>query len=417
MVSPSRLALIASAVFVVSWVFSPSLYSHYIGEPDLLFLDPTTAAFFALCVFLFLIGVWVVAWLFPIRRPTSAVSKLRVSPIAFLLTPVVIGIGGCIASGLLMLREYPDIILALSSAQGEAIKNSDLSQHAPLGLANIWLLGVLWWAAWEQSRMPLSSGQRFLAKCVIGMGFACCLIDATLKVSRVEVILPIIGGAIVYACGEARSPRRHSIMLGVVGAAVVALFLAFDLLRGGLIDGMVGNLIGYTMTSYNRLSAVLHGRMRYEFGGHGTYLFPFLAFNNQLNTIIPFRMLFHWPMFNDWWQSEFTGVWNAGLNGGYIWSGTFGYIFADLGWLSPLWLFVYGVLYGCVWRAMRMGSTVGIVLYPWFGFCILFWSGNNYLVDNKLLVLVLDAVALSIYKGWLSSSSLRPVARIEALAG
>jgi hypothetical protein len=417
MVSPLRLALIASTVFVVSWVFPPSVYGHFMGERDLLFLDPTTALFYALCVVLFLIGVWVIARLFPMRGPRSSDARLKVSAIAFLLIPVVIGIGGCIASGVLMLQEYPDIILALSSAQGEAIKNSDLSQHAPLGLANIWLVGVLWWAVWEQSRLPLSSGQRFVAKCVIGIGFVCCLVDATLKVSRVEVILPIIGGAIVYACsGAERPPRRHSIVLGVVGAAVVGLFLAFDLLRGGLMDGMVANLIGYTMTSYNRLSAVLDGRLRYEFGGRGTYLFPFLAFNNQLNTIIPFRMLFHWPTFNDWWQSEFTGVWDAGLNGGYIWSGTFGYIFADLGWLSPIWLFVYGLFYGCVWRSMKSGSTAGVVLYPWFGFCILFWSGNNYLVDNKLLVLVLDAAALSLYKGWLSSRSLG-AARIEALAG
>ena len=412
MVSPIRLTQIACVVFFLGWALPPSLYSRYMEEPDLLFLDPTTLAFFALCVAFFLLGAWLIAWLFPPRRAHSPDIGFKVSPIVFLLIPVVIGIGACIASCVLMLKAYPEIFLALASAQGEAIKNSDLSQHAPLGLANIWLLGVLWWAVWESSRLPLSSGQRLLAKCVIGIGFACCLVDATLKVSRVEVILPIVGGAIVYACSRDRSSRRHLLVLGVVGAGAIVLFLAFDLLRGGEWDGMVANLIGYTVTSYNRLSAVLHGRLRYEFGGRGTYLFPFLAFNNQLNAIIPFRIVFHWPTFDDWWRSEFTGVWNAGLNGGYIWSGAFGYIFADLGWLSPLWIFVYGLFYGCAWRAIRVGSTAGVVLYPWFGFCILFWSGTNYLLDNKLLVLVLDVAALGIYKKFLLSRTLEPVTSV-----
>src|ERR1700677_3258869 len=228
--SPLRLTQIACVIFVASWVFPPSLYRHYIDEPDLLFLDPATMFFFVLCVAFFLVGIWVIGWLFPLHEPHSQDIRLKSSAIAFLLFPVVIGIGVCAASCVLMLKEYPNIILALSSAQGEAIKNSDLSQHAPLGLANIWLLGILWWAIWESSRLPLSSSQRFLAKCVIGIGFLCCLVDATLKVSRVEVILPIIGGAIIYACSVSRSPRRHLFALGVVGASAVVLFLAFDLL-------------------------------------------------------------------------------------------------------------------------------------------------------------------------------------------
>jgi hypothetical protein len=415
--SPIGLTQIACVVFFMSWVFPPSLYSHYMDEPDLLFLDPTTLVFFVLCVALFLMGVWVIGWLFPLREQHSPDIGLKCSGIAFLLIPVVIGIGASIASCFLMLKEYPLIILALESGQGEAIKNSDLSQHAPLGLANIFLLGVLWWAVWESSRLPLPSGQRLLAKWVIGIGFACCLIDATLKVSRVEGMLPIVGGAIVYACSAARSLRRHLLSVSVIGAGVVVLFLAFDLIRGGSWDGMVSNLIGYTMASYNRLTAVLDGRLRYEYGGRGTYLFTFIAFNNRLNAIIPFRILFQWPDFIDWWRAEFTGVSNAGLNGNYIWSGAFGYIFADLNWLAPLWLFVYGLLYGWVWRAMLVGSIAGVVLYPWFGFCILFWSGNNYLVENKLLVLVLDVAALCFYKKLLSSRSLESATGMKVLTG
>jgi hypothetical protein len=47
---------------------------------------------------------------------------------------------------------------------------------------------------------------------------------------------------------------------------------------------------------------------------------------------------------------------------------------------------------------MKLGRPLGMVLYPWFAFCILFWFGMNNMSENRTLVFVLDVVGLSIYE-------------------
>lgn len=215
--------------------------------------------------------------------------------------------------------------------------------------------------------------------------------------------MPIIAGsAVVYLLAKIRNkPLTGRFILLYAGAAAVAvtgLFLLFSVLRGSGSERFLTDLVAYTISSYNRLSAVIHGRLVYPYAGHGIYLWSFLGFNNMINAVIPFRDWFHWPTFLQVWQSEFDANWNAGLNRFSIWSGAFGYIFSEIGWLSPLYLLLYGMLYGLVWRAVKRGKLLGIVLYPWFAFCILFWFGMNYLFDNKLVVLLLDVSLLGAYE-------------------
>jgi hypothetical protein len=72
-------------------------------------------------------------------------------------------------------------------------------------------------------------------------------------------------------------------------------------------------------------------------------------------------------------------------------------------------VFVYGLMYGCVWRSVKMGKVFGVVLYPWFAFCILNWFGTNSLLDNKILIFFLTFLLLGAYE----RLYLRPTARAE----
>ena len=108
--------------------------------------------------------------------------------------------------------------------------------------------------------------------------------------------------------------------------------------------------------------------------------------------------MFGWPDKDADWRSQFNAVAAAGLNGDLIWSGAFGYIFSELKWLSPLLLIIYGLLTGWAWRALKLGRTVGILLYPWCAFCVLFWFGVNYLLDTQPVILLIDAIFLSFYE-------------------
>jgi hypothetical protein len=182
-------------------------------------------------------------------------------------------------------------------------------------------------------------------------------------------------------------------------ALLTGLFVLYSALRGNdTPNEIASDLLQYTISSYNRVPALLSGTLRYPYAGTGVYLISFLESNNLFNRIIPIRETLRWPSYADLVKSEFWAVWRANLNGKLIWSGTFGYVYSDLGWLSPGYLFFYGLLYGWVWRSVRCGRTFGIVLYPWFAFCILFWLGTNELFDTMCAVLVIAAFALTAYE-------------------
>jgi len=184
-----------------------------------------------------------------------------------------------------------------------------------------------------------------------------------------------------------------------IAGCVVLLFFAFSFLRGfDSWDDQVNQLFGYTAACYNRLAAVVDGSLRYPFAGHGLYLSYFAAYSHAFNRIVPLATIMNPPDFLDLWGSEFGAVSRAGLDGRLIWSGAFGYIFSELGWFSSLFLFGYGILYGVVWDRMKAGKVLGVVLYPFFGFCVLFWSGTNYLLDALLAVLLVTALILAGYE-------------------
>ena len=161
------------------------------------------------------------------------------------------------------------------------------------------------------------------------------------------------------------------------------------------------------------MSALLSGALRYTYGGRGLYLSGFLAFNNSLNEVIPIRNMLDWPSFDEVWRSEFPSVWRANLNGNSIWCRAFGFIYTDLGWFTPIFVFMYGLLYGLIWRLVRLGSTFGVVLYPWCAFCILFWFGFNLLLWTQLVVLLIDVFVLSVYEFFLLTT---PDSRRKLLA-
>jgi hypothetical protein len=230
------------------------------------------------------------------------------------------------------------------------------------------------------------------------------LASSTLSLSRGD-LMPMFAGIVILfllrrlidgKLGFLSTLKFAAFCAGSMGA----LFVSFSLLRGAGPDALIGDILGYTIAAYNRLAAVLDGRLRYPFSGRGLYISGFVAFNDTFNKIFHINQLFSWPDFDTVWRSEFAAVSSAGLDARLIWSGAFGYAFSDLKWASPLLLFIFGVVTGGAWRLLKLGRIYGVVLYPWCAFCVLFWFGTNYLLDPRAVVLLLVATALSLYE-WL----------------
>jgi hypothetical protein len=400
--SPHGLALISLMVFLSGWLFPPKLYSYYIHEPDYMFLDIGSIIYYLLCVLFFILGANLISKYFSQKYPVGHKIRTRISPLLYILLPLIIGLTFCIASCVLILRDYPLLLAALVSQSGYAIKYSELNEHVPFGLSNIWLLGIIWWAHGRYSQLALGKKSRLLTKIILLAATFACVLASLLKLSRVELMLVVIGATIIFGVkhnGENTIRVRHICFYFLaIACGIVSLFLVFSFLRGVSPEYFIGDIIGYTITSYNRLACLLHQRIKYRYGGQGIYLLNFMAFNNTINRLIPIRSFCKWPSFYDWWQSEFVSVGNAGLNDQFIWAGSFGYIFADVGWFAPLIIFVYGIITGLAWRAIKMGRAFGLTLYPWLAFSVLFWFGTNNIVENKGFVLILEALMLVSYE-------------------
>ncbi len=413
--SPYGMTAAALLLFLVAFVFPPALYSSYIQEPDLMFLDPASLVFFLMCTLGFLLGLILVDFIFPVHGFRYERWKTRVSPVWFILLPLIAGTTLAVVSTVILLCNNDYLLQLVLAAEGEQIKSvGGIDLEGTIVQSTPALMGVVWWAIWRKDQLHMRGWRRCAVHSSIILASLAMLASSTLSLSRGDV-MPMFAGIVILLLlrrlidGKLR-PLSVLKFGAFFAAAIGALFVSFSLLRGSAgPDALVGDILGYTIAAYNRLAAVLDGRLRYPFSGKGLYLSGFVAFNNTFNKIFHVNQLFSWPDFDTVWRSEFSAVSSAGLNARLIWSGTFGYAFSDLKWASPLLLFIYGLITGWAWRLLKLGKTVGIVLYPWCAFCVLFWFGTNYLLDPRAIVLLLVATALSLYELLFVSASVEIV--------
>lgn len=412
-VSPYGLALISYALFLLSCLIPPSIYSRYMMEPDLMFLDLPTILFYTLCVASFLAGVWLLNWLFPVSSGARK-FETRISSISFLLLPLILGIAAAVIADLYLINNFPTLLVSLMAQQGADVKDTvafEVDGH--LAFMPLLLIGILWWSFWRSYDFVLQGWRWRLVRSLLVVALLVVIASSALVLSRNTLMLALIGLAILYVTRKLGSGQINSRFIFKNGAVIVVclslLFFLFSYLRGvDSWDEQINTLMGYTAASYNRLAGVVNGRIHYPFAGHGMYLSGVLAHSQ----VLPFSRLLEAPEPLDVWSSEFGAVSRAGLDGSLIWSGAFGYIFSDLGWLSLPFLFVYGLLYGAAWNWIKQGRVIGIVLYPCFGFCALFWVGSNYLLDQPTEILSIVVVFLALYElVFVRSQTLAPINR------
>jgi hypothetical protein len=404
--SPYGMTVVSVVLFLIAYCFPPSVYSNYLGEPDYLFFDPTSLLFFLLCVLGFVVGLWVVNH--GLRPEFACIQRtLSFSPMWFLLLPILAGIGIALLGLAAVIRGNPEILDLFLALEGVQLKGNvefgKLIYTIPL------LMGIICWTVWRKSELSLSKTQAFFVNISIITALMAALLVSMFIVTRGSLIPVFTGIFIVMALVRYKAGKLTPASLWRFGliftTLIILVFASFALLRGANNTSVViSNFLGYTIASYNRLASILDGKLRYPFAGHGIYISEFVSFNNMFNNLFHVNRLFGWPDFYTVWGSEFDAVSAAGLNGQLIWSGTFGYLFADLGWLTPFMLFVYGLITGWTWRLLRQGKTTGVVLYPWCAYCILAWFGANTLLGQTTMVLLPLIIVLRSYESLFSQA-------------
>jgi hypothetical protein len=410
--SPYALAAVSYSIFLIGWLFPPDLYTSYINEPDILFLDPLTFIFFTLCVIAFLVGVRASRFL-GISRATA--QSLRVSPrvpvVVFLGTPLIVSTILC-AIFILLLGAKINFLALLASQQGTEIKLA--SEAGMLSVGGKWavsfpfLMGTLWWASFRSNQLKIQGFTRRMYWPLYLTGFVVAVLTCVATVDRTSLMPLMLGAFIIYLYNKSKSEKvalgkiAANVVIGFVGALCGFSLLQF--LRGATaMNLIIRSQLGYTIVSYNRLAALLSGTMHYAYEGRGVYLVSYLLKDSTLTTALDVRNFLDWPSQFVLWRSEFSSTSLAGLSPSYIWSGVFGYIYSDIGWWTPLYMLLTGVLAGYLWSRFRAAGAIGIVLYVWIGFWILFWVGSNILLDNRFVSISECGIALAVYERLLAN--------------
>jgi hypothetical protein len=413
-VSPSGLAIVSYSIFLFAWVFPSGMYTEYIHERDLMFLDPLSLAFYTSCVAAFLLGVR--ASRFVVSGSRKSVTAIAVrNPLLYLAIPVFVSLVWC-SIYLKMLGAKLDFVALLLSQQGESIKAA--GQFGALGVG-IWSSGLfmltaaLWWSAVRANQLQPRGIAKQTFRILFFVGVIVDVITCVATVDRTNLMPLIAGLSVIYLFGKTVSKNIKILRLLTLGlssaAGVIGVFLLVSFLRGTIaIKGLMMLLLGYTIVSYNRMAALLLGVMYDSYQGRGVYLFPILRENETLNRIFHFNDRFDWPTAWGLWSSAFSSVASAGLNPGFNFYSVFGALYSDLGWLTPAYLFLMGILVGSLWWKFRAGKTFAIVLYPWCAFCILFWTGYNVMFDGRVIELVKMAVVLTVYDKFMLRQTHQP---------
>jgi hypothetical protein len=295
-----------------------------------------------------------------------------------------------------------NLIIILLAQEGYLIKD-DPSDSNVGGLYNFICIGVFWYYYFKyfKCKSVLTKAHNRLFVFLLVILFVTIFLASLVKLSRGELIPFLIGAVIIYVYVKASrrnlSNFQFCFFLTKFLLAMLTIFSIFSLIRGSIdFDKILADFLGYSIASYNRLAALLEGELNYTYQGTGVYLSSFLSFNKSLNSMFGVAAYFGWPVYSQTWWSEFFAVGIYGFNKYLIWPSALGYLFIDFGWVAPLILFFYGVFYGLIWRLWLKESIYGLLLYPWFGFCLIFWFGTNYLLDTKLFVLLITAGAIHI---------------------
>ncbi|MEG9431415.1 hypothetical protein [Terriglobus sp. ADX1] len=410
-VSPYGLASISLALFLIAWLFPPGLYSSVMHERDLLFLEPQTFLFYLLCVAGFAAGFWIVCpKVIPMEVPTL---KTRIPGLLFLMLPLLFGMVQVARGFQQAFHNNPSLIEIMINQQAQDLKGVDSNNDMALLMnAAPGLVALIWWTMWRYWQLQLRGWKANAVRFMLVSAVLMATSAAILMVSRNQIMEMVAGMTVLYTLHREAEGRLSWRFIGTVASClalgVTLLFGLFSFLRGSMsLDAQLNLLLGYSGASYNRLAALILGRLHYPFAGRGVYLSPFLSMNEPLHRIVPLQHVFRWPGFFDEWTSEFGAVERAGLNGSMIFLGTFGFIFCDLGWFTPLWLMGYGIIYGGLWRSVRHSGVVGVLLYPFAAFCVLLWFGTNLLLDSWVIPFIRYALLLLVYE-WFTTEKYAP---------
>lgn len=386
----------ASLLFLTACLlFPPQLYEALLPERNVMFLDVRTFLFFATCVATFCCGVLLAKPCQPSIAPPPSLSNTAI------MVPLLAAVVLNAVSLTVLFRNNPWMLTEWLTDSGRVKRDYDatggLSEALPL------LFAVCWWAHGRiLSRRQATGEPARLVRTSIFLAAAFAVFTAMMKAALFDLIPGLLGFLIISTTLSSSSRKsvgfllRQGVFVLLAGAVTFSLFAFLRGQTGTL--AIAESAAGYTMASYNRLSALLNGDIYFPHAGSGIYAFNFVSHVPFFHNLIDFRDAFGMPDRVEAWMTEFAAIASTGLDGRYIWVSAFGYFFADLGlWTYP-YLAASGLLVGLSWKSILARRAFGLVLYPWAAFSIVLWFGSHFFVFPRLVTFLLAAMVLAAWE-------------------
>ncbi|NIJ08069.1 hypothetical protein FHS31_001679 [Sphingomonas vulcanisoli] len=420
LVSPNAFALIAIIPLLLSVFFPSQLYSLILREPNLMYHNGPLVIFYLSCIGCHISGVLTVGF-FANRGLPARQEEIRIDDLWTILS-IALGIAVALQalSLAITIRNSPSLLHLVFSGQGAAVKKA-VDTEGGLNQAQPLLIVIICWAQFRflSRRHELSDVHRFYARSLLIVAVLMSVMGAVLKAARYEAI-PLLLGLLVIWLRTSKNAQSTLASMGkliIGGVGGIIVFGAFSAFRGKTsAAASLYQLMGYGPASFNRLAAMLDGRLVLSSHGSGIYAVAFLHYMPIVHNFIDTEALFGLPPAPNWFLSEFVAVGNAGLNSAMIWDTVFGYYRSDLGNGVFPFAFLLGIYAGLAWNSFKHGRVFGLALYPYCAGTIVLWFSFPFLTRPSFFTSLGAALFLKIAEDatpWLKRRYIR-VPRLSA---
>lgn len=396
-VSPMACLMATVIIFIASVIIPSGYYSELMQEANYMFGNVKLIGFFVIHVLFYVSGLFLARNFF--KMDLNGGVKIYNFKLTLYLLLAFIFLS--VYSAYIIIGNNPSILINLISGDGAETKDT-LDSTGALGLSNPILLAVLSWSLVEINNLSnVSRLKVYIYRASAYVAFLVLLFSFSIKLSRFELMPLFFSVICIYLLNnDYKYNAKKSIyaFLFTILFLFIVVFVLFSYLRGvSDFEGHLVSFLGYGPASYNRLAALLDGNINFPYAGTGSYAFAFLLNFPIVGDFLEIRSIFNLPTSFDVWRSEFYAISSSGLDSSFNWISALGYIYADISFFSLGYIFILGLINRWLWCEFVKKSPYGIILYPWFAFCTIFWFGFNYVVFPKVVIFILVAMFVDLY--------------------
>jgi hypothetical protein len=379
---PYGATLFPVLLLFISFIFPPSLYEHYVNEPNYMFLNFKMLAFGLLCVFFYYIGVSISNYrpLFNFRLIKKNTKLSIFSYLGIILVTVILL--ELLSVFLVFVYFYKAVYLNLLeiviSGKGQLIKDYlGTKVKIPFGLGALpsFIIGIKFWLLykWYASQTELnhlSKGKYFKLKTLILLSITLFIISNIILVNRPLLMIFLLGWFLIYSYFNKGSMFGRIVKLSII---IVLMFIIVQILRSTGVDSyegfdklVLGRLLGYTIADFNRFALIIEGKLNYVEAGVPRIFYILPVFKIPLTDVVFLDIL-------EYSHLSLSAVGNAGLNSSYNMATLFAGIYQSIGIATPLYFTVLGFIGNRLYISFKKGKTFGIIFYPLFYASVALW--------------------------------------------